>query len=247
MGLKNDITTKVKSILDERFITEDVNTVPDISDSRLTFGNKGLQFDATVLYIDMRGSTEVLNKHNKPVVAKIHMCYFHTIVKIANSLGGEVRSFNGDSMLVFFQGTSKTCLSNAVKAAMQMKYMIATDDGGINKLLEKYTPIDFGIGLDYGKILCTKIGVGGDSNNKDLIWIGNAVNKSTVLSDLSKSPKHISISSLVYENLLDEVKYGIAKDFCGSELKVDMWTSEPFVYNDQWETRYSTSWHWTIS
>lgn len=146
MGLKDDITTKVKSILNENFVTEDVDYVPDISNPKLTFGNKGLQFEATVLYIDMRGSTEVLNKHNKPVVAKIHMCYFHTIVKIAKSMGGEVRSFNGDSMLVFFQGTTKASLSNAVTAAREMKYMIATDDGGINKLLEKYTPIDFGIG-----------------------------------------------------------------------------------------------------
>lgn len=242
MGLKDDITTKVKSILDERFVTEDVTSVPDISNSKLTFGNKGLQFDATVLYIDMRGSTEVLNNHNNPVVAKIHMCYFHTIVKIANSLGGEVRSFNGDSMLVFFQGTTKGSLSTAVKAAMQMKYMIATDDGGINKLLTKYTPIDFGIGLDHGKILCTKIGVGGDSNNKDLIWIGNAVNRSTVLSDLSKSPYHIAISSYVYNNLLDEVKYGTK-----NENQVDMWTSEYFSYNNQWETRYYTSWNWSIS
>lgn len=246
MGLKDDITAKVESILDEKFVVEDVTIVPDISDTRLTFGNKGLQFEATVLYIDMRGSTEVLNKHNNPVVAKIHMCYFHTIVKIANALGGEVRSFNGDSMLVFFQGTTQASLSTAVQAAMQMKYMIATDGGGINKLLAKYTPIDFGIGLDHGKILCTKIGVGGNSNNKDLIWIGNAVNKSTVLSDLSKSPYHISISSCVYDNLTDTVKYGTTKDSWGNEIKVDMWTSQFFTYNNQWETRYYTSWHWVV-
>lgn len=247
MGLKDDITTKVKSILDEKFIKEDVTYIPDITNSKLTFGNKGLQFNATVLYIDMRGSTEVLNKHNRGIVAKIHMSYFHTIVKIADFWGGNVRSFNGDSMLVFFQGTSKNSLSTAVKAAMQMKYMIATDDGGINKLLEKYTPIDFGIGLDYGEILCTKIGVGGDSNTKDLIWIGNTVNRSTRLSDLSKSPNHISISSCVYSNLLDWAKYGMRKDYWGNEQQVDMWASESFLYNDQWETRYYTSWHVTAS
>ena len=74
---------------------------------KLTFGNTGLKFEATVLYIDMRNSTEILNKHNRATVAKMHMAYFHTVVKIANSLGGEVRSFNGDSMLVFFKGPQK--------------------------------------------------------------------------------------------------------------------------------------------
>jgi hypothetical protein len=32
--------------------------------------------------------------------------------------------------------------------------------------------VDFGIGLDDGKIFCTKVGIGGDNNTKDLIWIG---------------------------------------------------------------------------
>jgi adenylate cyclase len=107
MGLKQDIIDKVKAIVDEEFTVEDVTYVPDIKNSKLTFGNTGLRFEATVLYIDMRGSTEILNKHNKASVAKMHMAYFHTAIKIAKSLGGEVRSFNGDSILIFFQGTTQ--------------------------------------------------------------------------------------------------------------------------------------------
>ncbi len=103
MSIRSDIVNKIKEILDTSFDTEQVKYVPDISDTRLTFGNKGLQFTAAVLFVDMRGSTAVLNAHNKNVVAKIHMAYFHTIVKIAKNLGGEVRSFNGDGMLVFFK------------------------------------------------------------------------------------------------------------------------------------------------
>jgi adenylate cyclase len=132
-----------------------------------------------------------LNKHNKASVAKMHMAYFHTLVKIAKSLGGEVRSFNGDSMLVFFQGTTKQTLSNAVQAAMQMKYMITNSQSGINKYLTQYSALNFGIGLDDGEILCTKIGLGGDSNNQDLMWIGNCVNKSTAISDKCQDPNHI--------------------------------------------------------
>lgn len=67
-----------------------------ISDSRLTFGNKGLLFEATVLYIDINGSTDLLNNHQKGTVAKLHMAFFHIIITIAKSLGGDVRSFNGD-------------------------------------------------------------------------------------------------------------------------------------------------------
>ena len=174
------------------------------------------------------------------------MAFFHTIVKIANSLSGYVRSFNGDSLLVFFPGTSKTTLSNAVKAAMQMKYMISDKEGGINNQLKKYSPIDFGIGIDDGKILCTKVGIAG-TNNRDLIWVGNPVNKAVVLSDFSKSPRHIAISSLVYTNLLDNVKYGKRKNYLGQDENVDMWSMSTFTFNNTSEYYYSTSWQTLLS
>lgn len=246
MGLKNDITQKVKEILDNNFTIEDVTYVPEISDSKLTFGNKGLQFEATTLYIDLRESTKILNKHNKSTIAKIHKAYLFTTVKIATSLGGQVRSFNGDSVLAFFQGTTKTTLSNAVKAAMQIRYMIANSESGINTLLSKYSAVDFGIGLDDGKILCVKVGVGGDDNTKDLIWIGNPVNKSVIISDDCKASDYIGISSYVYSNLNDDVKYGTQKNYFGQDQKVDMWTPYRILYNGSYETFYKTSWYWNV-
>jgi adenylate cyclase len=245
MGLKQDILDKIKKHMDESFVIEDVTYVPSIDDSKLTFGNKGLKFDTTVLYIDLRGSTELINKHNKSTVAKIHKAYYYTIVKIAKSLSGENRSFNGDSLLVFFQGTTKQTLSNAVKAAMKMTYMLS-NSGGISKHLSKYTTINFGIGLDYGDVLCTKVGIGGTYDNKDLIWIGNSVNRSTVLSDKGSDPNHIYISEMVYDNLLDEVKYHTKKDAWGNPQKVNMWTQTYATYNGKSELCYYTNYHWTV-
>lgn len=247
MGLKNDIIVKAKEIEATTFSVTPVTYVPTIDSTALTFGCTGLEFDATVLYIDMRGSTKVLNAHRKRVVAKLHMIYYHAVVKIAKSNGGEIRSFNGDSLLVFFQGTSKGILSLAVLTAMEIRHAI-TDL--INDNLKNYMDIDFGIGLDYGKILATKVGIGGTDTTKDLIWIGNAVNKSTVLSDESKSPNYIGISKIVYDNLEDHVKYGNKKDIFGNDVKdylgnivkVDMWTSSSFIYNGSYETYYRTSW-----
>jgi len=246
MGLKSEITEKVKDILDTNFETEEVTYVPEITNSKLTFGNKGLLFEATVLYIDLRDSTAILNKHNKSTIAKIHKAYLHTTVKIATSLGGHVRSFNGDSVLAFFQGTSKRTLSNAVKAAMQIRYMLAHSESGINTLLAKYSAVDFGIGMDDGKILCVKVGIGGDDNTKDLIWIGNAVNKSVVISDNCKASEYIGISSYVYSNLEDDVKYGTKKNYWGQDEKVDMWKPYQILYNGKYETFYKTSWYWTV-
>ncbi|MEC9408349.1 MAG: adenylate/guanylate cyclase domain-containing protein [Pseudomonadota bacterium] len=243
--MKTDIEAKAKSIVDTRFEVTDVTIVPDIDDSRLTFGNTGLKFTATVLYIDMRGSTELLNKHNRTTTAKLHMIYFHTIVSIANSLGGAVRSFNGDGMLVFFQGNTKASLSTAVKAAMQMCYMLTHSDSKVRTYLEKYSAINFGIGLDHGNILCTKAGKSG-SNNRDLVWLGNAVNKSVKVGDKLSDPYHVGISSYVYSNLQDHVKYHTKKDMFGYDQKVDMWQQDSHQYNGQWENYYYTSYHWTV-
>lgn len=244
MTLSEDIRAKVKNIMDDKFETEEVDKVPNIDDSRLTFGNKGLKFKATVLHIDLRGSTAILNKHNKSSVAKIHMAYFHAIIKIVDQYNGQIRSFNGDSMLVFFQGTSVEDLNNAVRAAMQIVYIITSEDKGINNYLKKYSTIDFGIGIDYGEILCTKIGVAGVS--KDLIWIGNAVNRAVKIGDNAQSPSRLAISKIVYDNLEDETKYS-EKEVWGVKQKVDMWVQQSHMYNNQQEYYYNTNYQWIIA
>lgn len=242
--MREDIEQTIKNIIDTNFEVMDITTVPDLEDTRLTFSNKGLRFEATTLYIDMRGSTSILNNHNRTSVAKLHKAYFHIIVKIAKSLGGEVRSFNGDGMLVFFQGTNKNTLNNAVKSAMKMKYML-TQNETIKKKFEKYSLINFGIGIDDGKILCSKVGLAG-TNNRDLVWIGNAVNKSVKIGDNLESPYHIGISSYVYSNLNDDVKYHVTEDNWGNEIKTDMWNYDSFTYNGKSEIYYYTSYHWSV-
>jgi len=242
--MKESIEKYAKDIIDSKFDITDIEYVPDLDDKKLTFLNTGLRFEATTLYIDMRGSTKILNKHNRYTVAKLHKAYFYIIVKIAKSLGGDVRSFNGDGMLVFFQGTTTNILSNAVKAAMKMKYMLSKDEE-IMKLFNKYSSLDFGIGIDDGKILCSKVGLSG-INNRDLVWIGNPVNKSVKIGDNLQSPYHIGISKYVYDNLTDEVKYYKKKDYFGIVNNIDMWTESSFTYNEKIEIYYYTSYYWEV-
>jgi adenylate cyclase len=245
MSFKDDIKNKVKTIIDGDFSPKEINYIPRIDDTNLTFSNTGLKFEATVVFIDMRGSTATLNKHNKTTVAKIHMSYFHTIVKIANANNGHVRSFNGDSALIFFQGTTKQTCSNAVITAMKIKYMLSDSENGINTLLKKYSQVDFGIGIDHGDIICTKVGISGE-HNRDLFWIGNCVNKSTVIGNECRSPTHIGISNYVYSNLIDNAKYGTVQHYNGQTQIVDMWTPNIFSYNEKYEYYYYTHFHWML-
>ncbi len=247
MSVKEDIIAINKEMVNEKFCIETLNQVPSLDDNRLTFGARGLNFDTTVLYIDIRNSTILLNTHKRNVIAKIHMAYYNTIVRVARYFRGDVRSFNGDSLLVFFQGTTNDSVNDAVQAAMTMKYMLSIDDDCLNNYLKrKYnTNLDYGIGIDDGEILCTKVGVRGD-NNRDLVWIGNAVNKAVKISDTRKSSYNIGISKRVYGLLDEEHMYSTSEDRYGRDIKINMWHSAFFKYNRLNENYYFTDYYWEL-
>lgn len=234
MGLKDKIVQKTKEYHNTKFRLEEAKCIPTINTKMLTFGCNGWIFDATVLYIDMRHSTKLLDEHRRNVVAKLHMSYYNAIVSIARSEGGEIRSFNGDSLLVFFMGADKCAANKAVRCALKMKFAITKL---VNPELDDYTDINFGIGVDAGSIVVTKVGTSGDETTKDLIWLGDAVNKSTKISDVCEDPYHVGISEFVYSKLdSDLLRYTNAYG-----LIQNVWTSTPLVYNNKYETIYKSS------
>ena len=60
MALVDDLTSKVQELARERWEAIPNGYVAPSSDS-LTFGNTGVHLDATVLYADIRGSTELVD------------------------------------------------------------------------------------------------------------------------------------------------------------------------------------------
>lgn len=238
MSLKDDLIKKAKDIRDTSFVKKPTGSVPTIDTTTLTFGCTGLTFPATVLYIDMRGSTKLLNTHQRRVTAKIHMMYYEAICRIAKADGGEIRSFNGDSLLVFFYGSGKDVTSRAVRSAFKMRYAIT---GVINQTLSAYTDINFGIGIDYGEILATKVGLGGNNDNKDLIWIGNAVNRATKISDECSSPYYVGVSACVYSRLDDSLLRYTQKNMFGYSQQMNVWSGTSFMYNERYESMYKSS------
>lgn len=234
MITKESIQKKSKEIHDTKFKFEPAKTVPTVATKQLTFGCTGWSFDATVLYIDMRHSTKLLDENRRNVVAKLHMAYYNAIVSIARDKGGEIRSFNGDSLLVFFLGNSVEMTRTAVRCAFIMKYAITQI---VNPAMSGYQDINFGIGVDYGNIIATKVGIGGDDTTKDLIWLGDSVNRSTRLSDECKDPYHIGISSIVYARL-DESLKTYNNNLIG---KSDVWKQTFFRYNDRNEYMYKSN------
>lgn len=70
MSLKNDIINSVNGILNNNMNIEDVGFIPDKNTQGLTFGLNGKRYQCVCLFIDMRGSTAILEKHNSSTVIK---------------------------------------------------------------------------------------------------------------------------------------------------------------------------------
>lgn len=244
--MKIKIEEQVKKIIEESFEVEDISEVPDLNDERLIFGNKGLSFEATVVYVVLRQTAHIVNKHSEITLAKIRIAYFYLIAEIVNSLGGVVRQANDDGVYVFFPGTTQDILNCAVKAAMKIKYMLANDYSRVKKILESYDAADFAIGIDDGTVLCVKLG-DNQSPLGGLVWSGQALNIAVEIADKLVAPDHIGISELVYCNLTEAVKYNQPKEIHDNKRPIEIWRLASFEYNNVPQNYYHTSFFWTVT
>lgn len=232
---RTQIEDKTQEIRDEQFQVTEARVVPSIESKDLTFSNSGKAFYATIVYIDIRHSSELLDKHRYVNVAKLLTAYYNAIVRVASKEKGEIRSFNGDSLLVFFMGTDESVIAKAFCSAMEMSHTIINI---VNPLMRNLSNLDFGIGIDYGKVLAVKVGKRGDNANKDLVWIGNGVNRATKISDKCRAPYHIGLSEKVYNYLNLSQLY---KDKAIRFFRIPRWTESSLIYNGKEEKMYKTS------
>lgn len=236
---------RVNEILNDRFIQHEIQVVPDIensNDSRLTHGNTGLTGEFTFLYVDMRGSSSFTDQHRLQTITKIYKAFHHCMIECIKLYKGKIRSFDGDRILAVFDGDNK--IINAISCAKKMtgcRYEI------LNPLIDKIFSNDkfsLGIGISTGKIMVSKAGIGYDKNTRDLIWIGDAPNLGSKLSDEADAPFSIYICENTYNNMPD-----VAKLLNHNGSQIYPWTKDSFEFKkDQAKiTIYKTGYYYNIT
>jgi class 3 adenylate cyclase len=183
---------------------EDSKGIP--ARDRLTFTN-GFNVQVTVIFVDIRGSKALAEKHTRPVLAKIYRSYISEVVAALRSSDTISEIFiEGDGVWGVFNTTTKPHVDDVFQIAGRVASLIDV----LNVQFEKkgYSKIDVGIGVDDGDSLYIKAGYKGSGIN-EVVWVGRVIGQAAALCShghRSYTDERIMVSELVYGSLTDTHK-----------------------------------------
>jgi len=110
MATKEGLINGVDSYFSGSYTITKGTVIPDVADIQL--GKSGRELELAMLFIDIRESTTIVDGFRRTTAARMYKAFLWGVAQIAKANGGELRSFNGDGVLVVFIGDSKR--TNAV-------------------------------------------------------------------------------------------------------------------------------------
>ena len=216
MGVKSIIEEIEKDVIDvteTNFVHNDTRVVPSAGDGELTYESgkdkKGKKIETCVLYVDIRNSVALTEKHHTQTMGRIYTAFTKAVLKVARHHNGHTRNIIGDRIMIVFP--TKDCYTNAVDCAIIInhiaKYIINT----------QFTGVDFkcGIGIDFGELRVIKVGIqrNGTENgeNKGLVWVGYPANIASRLTDFANK----TIEETYYEVIRNPINPRAIKPLFG--------------------------------
>jgi len=147
----------------------------------------------TVMFVDMRGFSFMLENQSAKKVLQLLDIYFRMLVAIVNKYNGMVDKFIGDGLMAVWgiPNNKKSDVYNAIRAAIEIRI-------GMFRLIPELVsigevPIEIGIGIGTGDAVT---GFVGPSQRKEYTLVGNCINRAARLQALA-SDNRIFIDSAV--------------------------------------------------
>jgi adenylate cyclase len=236
MALIEDLKSQTATIVKSAWSRRDGTVVPETDD--LGLGNESVDLEATFLYADLADSTK-LAIEKQSIAAEVFKAYLAGTTRIIRSLGGEIRSFDGDRVMgVFIEGAKNTA---AAEAALKISYffqnILRPEFGGFYSSRE--LKLAQTVGVDTGKVMVVRSGI---RKNNDLVWVGRAPNIAVKLSAIREEGYSSYISDTVFNAMLDDSKYSKYSDPPGQEMWEGRSWSNGKVYGVG--TVYRSNWWW---
>ncbi len=189
---------------------EDKKSIP--SRDLLTFSN-GYYVDCSALFIDIRGSKQLIEKHTRPVLAKIYKSYVSELIAVLRSHPNVSEIYiEGDCVWGIFDTPYKSDVNELFSTAARSSSLI--DILNIKLRKSGYSEISVGIGLAYGSSLMIKSGYKGSGIN-EVVWLGRLVGEAATLcshGNKTYSDAELMVSNTFYENLSDANKNLLSKN-----------------------------------
>lgn len=218
---KNDfdkVDLRIKNITEQTVEQIEVDSELPPTIEQLEDNNKTYSIMAAILFIDIRKSTHLTENSQAKSMVKIYRSFMRMAVDCVRKNGGVTRQFLGDRIMgVFIDSIDKngsivdSAADKAINAARSLQTVI---DYSLNKYLKTNVNgkvIECGIGIDYGKVLVTQVGMYGlesDENREnevDCVWVGNTTNYASKYSDIA-SGGEIFISNNFFKQMSDEYR-----------------------------------------
>jgi class 3 adenylate cyclase len=200
MGLKDDITDRVKVIFAEQWKTREGQVVPEPANVGLS--NDAVLMKGTVLYADLSGSTNMVDKHKPHFAAEVYKAYLYSTARVIRSEGGEIVAYDGDRVMAIFIGGSKN--TSAARCGLNINW--AAKKIVAPALKAQYPNSTFAlrhvVGIDTSDLWVANTGIRGAN---DLVWVGAAANYAAKLTELS-ADYPTWITHRVYDSMAKEAK-----------------------------------------
>ena len=223
---------RIKKITEQAVNEIEISSELPPTMKQLEDNNKSYSIKAAILFIDIRKSTYLTENSQAKSMVKIYRSFMRMAVDCVRKNSGVTRQFLGDRIMgVFIDSTDdkgKIVDSASDKAINAARSLLTVIDYSLNKYLKSNVNgkiIECGIGIDYGKVLVTQVGMYGLENDDDrenevdCVWVGNTTNYASKYSDIA-SGGEIFISDSVFNQLSEEYKdnFTSSAKYKGSKL-----------------------------
>jgi class 3 adenylate cyclase len=178
----------------ERYVNpdllRDLDSVPDA-----LVAGKGVQKHLTVLFVDVRGFTQMSESMAPEDVVKFLVSFFNRVSQPVFDAQGTVDKFIGDAMMAVFGFplSYPDHATRAVRAAMQI--LQSVHEYNVQRKAWNLKPIEVGIGINSGNVIAGNVGC---DAKLDYTVVGDAVNVASHLVNEAK-PGQVLITAATYE------------------------------------------------
>ncbi|MGH9209407.1 MAG: adenylate/guanylate cyclase domain-containing protein [Acidimicrobiales bacterium] len=141
-------------------------------------GLGGEQRDASIMFVDLVGSTAMAEVLPPDEVVATLNDFFDVVVRVVDTQGGWVNKFEGDGALCVFgvPGTQPDHAARALRAARRL-------DQAMGGLAERHPGLTAGIGVSSGQVVAGNVGT---EARYEYTVIGPAVNEASRLTEVAK-------------------------------------------------------------